>query len=161
MTIFDNVSRILTSNMIEHLTVCLPSFVNSPLEILYGNSLKILDQSDMILFTSIVNIPAIRNCQRCLTLFDSRRYSKNKVRVIINRYMENDEIKIEDIETAIGTKIYWKIPNNYFSIMDAINKGVTVSEVSQDSNIANSFRDFATKITDDMVENALNTYRNR
>lgn len=126
-----------------------------------GNSLKILDHSDMILFTSIVNIPAIRNCQRCLTLFDSRRYSKNKVRVIINRYMENDEIKIEDIETAIGTKIYWKIPNNYFSIMDAINKGVTVSEVSQDSNIANSFRDFATKITDDMVENALNTYRNR
>ena len=78
-----------------------------------------------------------------------------------NKISNYDEIKIEDIETAIGTKIYWKIPNNYFSIMDAINKGVTVSEVSQDSNIANSFRDFATKITDDMVENALNTYRNR
>ena len=126
-----------------------------------ANSLKILDNSDIILFTSIVNIPAIRNCQRCLTLFNSRHYPKDKVRVIINRYMENDEIKIEDIETAIGTKIYWKIPNNYFSIMDAINKGITVSEVSHNSNIANSFRDFAIKITDDLVKNALNTYRNR
>lgn len=126
-----------------------------------ANSLKILDDSDLILFTSIVNIPAIRNCQRCLTLFNSRHYPKNKVQVIINRYMENDEIKIEDIETAIGTKIYWKIPNNYFSIMDAINKGVTVGEVSHNSNIANSFREFAIKITDDIVERALNTYRNR
>ena len=45
--------------------------------------------------------------------------------------------------------------------MDAINKGITVGEVSHNSNIANSFRDFAVKITDDMVENALNIYRNR
>ena len=126
-----------------------------------ANSLKILDSSDLILFTSIVNIPAIRNCQRCLTLFNSRRYPEGKVRVIINRYMENDEIKIEDIETAIGTKIYWKIPNNYFSIMDAINKGAPVSEISNNSNIANSFRDFATKITDDMVHDTLNMYRSR
>lgn len=126
-----------------------------------ANSLKILDNSDIILFTSIVNIPAIRNCQRCLTLFNSRHYPTDKVRVIINRYMENDEIKIEDIETAIGTKIYWKIPNNYFSIMEAINKGVAVGEISHDSNIANSFRDFAVKISDDMVEKALNMFRNR
>ena len=126
-----------------------------------ANSLKILDKSDLVLLTSIVNIPAIRNCQRCLTLFNSRKYPNEKVRIVINRYMENDEIKIEDIETAIGEKIYWKIPNNYFSIMDAINKGVTVGEISQNSNIANSFRDFAVKITDDIVQSALSAYRNR
>ena len=62
------------------------------------NSLKILDDSDWVLFTTIVNIPAIRNAQRCLNLFRSRRYPNDKVRVIINRYMENDEISIEDIE---------------------------------------------------------------
>ena len=61
------------------------------------NSLKILDVSDWILFTTIVNIPAIRNCQRCLNLFKSRRYPKDKVKVLINRYMDNDDIKIEDI----------------------------------------------------------------
>ena len=123
------------------------------------NSLKILDCSDMILFTNIINIPAIRNCQRCLNLFKSRRYPDNKVKVIINRYMENDEIKIEDIENTIGEKIYWKIPNNYFSIMDAINKGVPVSEISSNSNIANSFRDLATKIADEIVQQALEKYK--
>jgi pilus assembly protein CpaE len=123
------------------------------------NSLKILDDSDMIIFTTIVNIPAIRNCQRCLNLFKSRRYSDDKVKIVINRYMENDEIKIEDIESTIGEKIYWKIPNNYFSIMEAINRGIPVSEVNSHSNIANSFRDLANKISDDIVQQTLVKYR--
>lgn len=123
------------------------------------NSLKILDCSDWILFTTIVNIPAIRNSQRCLNLFKSRHYPKGKVKVIINRYMENDEIKTEDIETTLGEKIYWKVPNNYFSIMEAINKGISVGEVSTSSNITNSFRDFALKISDDIVEQTITKYR--
>lgn len=123
------------------------------------NSLKILDKSDWILFTTIVNIPAIRNAQRCINLFRSRRYPKDRVKIIVNRYMENDEIKAEDIETTLGEKIYWKIPNNYFSIMESINKGVPVSDVNSNSNIANSFRDLAVKISDDIVEQTISKYR--
>lgn len=123
------------------------------------NSLKILDLSDLILFTTIVNIPAIRNAQRCLNLFKSRRFPSNKVKILINRFMENDEIKIEDIESTLCEKIYWKIPNNYFSIMEAINKGITVSEVNSGSNISNSFRDLAGKISDEIVEQAIIKYR--
>lgn len=124
-----------------------------------ANSLQILDDSDLILFTTIVNIPAIRNCQRCMNLFRSRRYPKNKVKILINRYMENDEIKIDDIETTLGEKVYWKIPNNYFSIMESINKGIPVSEVNFGSNISNSFKDLAVKISDDIVEQAINSNR--
>lgn len=124
-----------------------------------ANTLKVLDCSDWILFTTIVNIPAIRNCQRCLNLFNSRRYSKGKVKIIINRYMDNDEIKIEDIENALGEKIYWKIPNNYFTIMEAINKGVSVSEINANSNVANNFRDFASKVSDDIIEQSVIQYR--
>ncbi len=123
------------------------------------NSLKILDCSDLILFTTIVNIPAIRNAQRCLNLFKSRRYPKDKVKIIVNRFMENDEITTNDIETTLGEKIYWKIPNNYFSIMESINKGLTVSEVNTNSNIANSFRNLATTISDEIVELSLLKYR--
>ncbi len=122
-------------------------------------SLKILDSSDWIMFTTIVNIPAIRNAQRCLNLFRSRKYPSNKVRIVINRYMENDEIKIEDIENTLGESVYWKIPNNYFTIMEAINKGVSISEVNAESNIGNSFRDFAAKVSDDIIEQSVVQYR--
>ena len=123
------------------------------------NSLKILDKSDLILFTSIVNIPAIRNAQRCLNLFASRRYPKDKVKIVLNRYMENEEISLDDIESTLGEKIYWKIPNNYFSIMEAINKGIPVRDVNINSNIANNFRDFAIKISDDIVKQTISKYR--
>lgn len=122
-------------------------------------SLKILDSSDWIIFTTIVNIPAIRNAQRCLNLFRSRKYPSNKVKIVINRYMENDEIKIEDIENTLGESVYWKIPNNYFTIMEAINKGVSISEVNAESNIGNSFRDFAAKVSDDIIEQSVVQYR--
>lgn len=122
-------------------------------------SLKILDSSDWIMFTTIVNIPAIRNAQRCLNLFRSRKYPSNKVKIVINRYMENDEIKIEDIENTLGECVYWKIPNNYFTIMEAINKGVSISEVNAESNIGNSFRDFAAKVSDDIIEQSVVQYR--
>lgn len=124
-----------------------------------GNSLKILDCADWILFATIVNIPAIRNAQRCLNLFHSRRYSSDKVKIVVNRYMENDEIKVEDIENTLGEKIYWKIPNNYFTIMEAINKGVSISEVNTNSNIANNFRDFASKVSGDIIEQSIVGYR--
>ncbi|MBE7711287.1 MAG: response regulator [Cyanobacteria bacterium SIG31] len=119
------------------------------------NTLKILDKSDIILYTTIVNIPAIRNAQRCLNLFKSRRYDSNKVKIILNRFMENDEISLEDIENTLGERVYWKIPNNYFSIMEAINKGITVSEVNSSSNIANNFKDLSIKIADDIVKQAV------
>ena len=123
------------------------------------NSLKILDCSDWIMFTTIVNIPALRNAQRCLNLFQTRRYPKNKVKIIVNRYMENDEIKIEDIENTLAEKVYWKVPNNYFTIMEAINKGVSISEVNPSSNISNNFRDFATKVSDEIIEQSVMQYR--
>lgn len=122
-------------------------------------TLKILDESDQIFFTSIVNLPAIRNAQRCLNLFNSRNYPNGKVKIIINRYMENDEINIEDIEKTLGEKIYWKIPNNYFTIMDAINKGKTISEINAKSNISNSFSDLATKILDNIIEQTAISYK--
>ena len=122
-------------------------------------SLKILDSSDWILFTTIVNIPAIRNAQRCLNLFRSRKYPKDKVKIIINRYMDNDEINLEDIENTLRETIYWKIPNNYFTIMEAINKGETITEINAKSNIGNSFRDFATRVSDDIIEQSIIQYR--
>ena len=122
-------------------------------------SLKILDSSDWILFTTIVNIPAIRNAQRCLNLFRSRKYPADKVKIVINRHMENDEIKVEDIENTLGERVYWKIPNNYFTIMEAINKGETVFEINPESNIGNSFRDFASKVSDDIIEQSVIQYR--
>ena len=102
----------------------------------------------MLFLVTIVNLPALRNCQRCLDLFEKLGYEDDKIKIVINRYMENDEIKAEDVEKLLAKEIYWKIPNNYFSLMAAINKGVLVSELNPSSNVAQSYRELAIHVAD-------------
>lgn len=114
-------------------------------------NMKVLELSDLILLVSIVNLPLIRNCQRCLDLFNNLGYDESKTKIIINRYLENDEIKIEDVEKVLNQKIYWKIPNNYFAIMSSINKAMPVSELNENSNVTLSFSGLATKLIEDII----------
>ena len=62
--------------------------------------------------------------------------------------MENDEITSEDVEDLLKREIYWKIPNNYFTMMASINKGLPVSEISPDSNVAQCFKELALTVSD-------------
>ncbi len=48
-----------------------------------GKTITALDHSDLILLISIVNLPAIRNCQRCLELFERLGYEKSKTKIIL------------------------------------------------------------------------------
>ncbi len=113
-----------------------------------SKAMTAVENSDLIFLLSIVNLPALRNCQRCLEFFEKLGIDEDKVQILINRYMENDEIKAEDVEEVLGKQLYWKIPNNYFTMMAAINKGVPVSEISIDSNVAQSFKNLAMMVSD-------------
>ena len=114
-----------------------------------------LDLSDMIFLVTIVNLPALRNCQRCLGLFDKLGYDKNKIQILINRYMENDDISLTNVETLLNKKIYWKIPNNYFALMAAINKGILLSELNPESNVAQSYKELAMNVSDSVFKTHL------
>ena len=120
-----------------------------------AKSIKALDISDVILLIAIVNLPAIRNLQRCKNLFEKLGYSAEKIKLVLNRYMENEEIKTSDIEDVVKQKVYWKIPNNYLTMMSAVNKGEPVSRINPDSNIAVNYKEFASKLCDYLITSRL------
>lgn len=131
-----------------------------------GKNIAALDYSDMILLVTVANLPALRNTQRCLELFYKLGYDREKVQVVVNRYMENDEIKEADVEKVLSKSVYWKIPNNYFAIMNSINKGIPVSEVNDTTNLAQSYKNLARHISDNsyklnMVEKFENILNNK
>lgn len=115
-----------------------------------GKNITALDNSDIILLVTVANLPALRNTQRCIELFEKLGYDKEKTKIIVNRYMENDEIKETDIEKVLSKEIYWKIPNNYFAIMSAINKGIPVSDINDSTNISQSYKGLAQYISDNL-----------
>lgn len=121
-----------------------------------SKTITALDMSDLILLIAIVNLPAIRSTQRCMELFSKLGYEKDKVKLVLNRYMENEDIKTTDIEDVVKQKVYWKIPNNYLTMMSAINKGVPVNEINRDANIAQNYMEFASKLSDYLITQKLN-----
>lgn len=126
-----------------------------------GKNIAALDQSDIIMLVTAANLPSLRNTQRCLELFEKLGYDKEKTQIVINRYMENDEIKETDIERVLSRKIYWKVPNNYFALMSAINKGVPVSSLNANSNLAQNYRDLAQYICDNLYkQNIIDKFEN-
>lgn len=110
-----------------------------------------LDNSDNILLVSMVNLPTIRNSQRCLDLFNRLDYNEDKVKLIINRYMPNEEITVEDVEDSLGHSVFWKLPNNYLSIMSAINRGVPLSKIDPSANISKSFMELAALLSNSFI----------
>ena len=117
-----------------------------------AKNITTLDNSDLILLVTVANLPALRNTQRCLELFEKLGYDREKTQIVVNRYMENDEIKESDVEKVLSKEIYWKIPNNYFEIMTAINKGIPVSILNGSTNIAQSYKELAQKISDNLYK---------
>ena len=82
--------------------------------------------------------------------------------LVLNRYMENEEIKTSDIEEVVKQKVYWKIPNNYLTMMSAINKGVPVNAINAESNIGINYKEFASKLSDYLITQTLNkNYNNK
>lgn len=116
-----------------------------------SKTLAALDLADDILLTSIVNLPCIRSSQRLLSLFDRLGYDKDKIKLIVNRYFDGDEITPEDMEDTLEHPVYWKIPNAYQIVMSAINQGVYIGEIPNSHKLVKNFTDFAHQLSGKVV----------
>jgi len=71
--------------------------------------------------------------------------TRDRVRIVLNRYKKIPGFTDEDIEKATSCKLLWKIPNNYQSIAPAIDKGVPVA-MQENTDVGRSFRSLATAL---------------
>lgn len=126
-----------------------------------SKTITALDYSDLILLISTANLPAIRSTQRCMEFFKKLNYGSEKTKLVLNRYMDNEEIKTADIEEVFKQKVYWKIPNNYLTMMSAINKGVPVNEINPEANISVNYKTFAARVSDYLITERLNFHNKK
>jgi pilus assembly protein CpaE len=111
-------------------------------------NLEIFDLADHILVVVLLNLPAIRAAQRCLEVFRQLNYLRDqeKVRLVVNRYLPQKDIGIEQLEEALHYPVYWRIPNDYAAMSDAINAGMPVAESDPDADVTRSFDQLASDL---------------
>jgi pilus assembly protein CpaE len=72
--------------------------------------------------------------------------SRERVRLVLNRFRKVPGFSEADAETAVGAKLLWRIPNQYFAISGAIDRGTPVMD-QRNSEMARCFSGLAQELT--------------
>jgi len=107
-------------------------------------SLKVLEMSDNILLMSLLSLPCMSNTNKLLqSISDLGFLPEERIRIVINRYLTNLEISLQDAEESLHKKIFWTIPNDYSTTMSAINNGKPLSEIAAKAQITRNLNNLA------------------
>src|ERR1700733_3682436 len=76
---------------------------------------------------------------------------REKVNLVLNRFRKIPGFSETDAEAAAGVKLLWKIPNQYFAVSTAIDRGVPVMSQNH-TEIARAFSGLAARLTENDLE---------
>jgi Flp pilus assembly CpaE family ATPase len=83
--------------------------------------------------------------------FLSETGSRDKVQLVLNRFRKITGFTERDAEAAAGVKLLWKIPNQYFAVSTAIDRGVPLLQQNH-TEIARSFAGLAAHLTENDLD---------
>jgi pilus assembly protein CpaE len=106
-----------------------------------------IEMSDMILLTCIMSLPGIKNIQRYLNYFSKLGFGRDRVKLVVNRYMKKGNIKIGDAEKVLNYPIFYSVPNDYDSAMACLNKGEPLNRCAPKSDLNDSIKEMARILT--------------
>jgi pilus assembly protein CpaE len=108
------------------------------------SALKTIQISDEVLLISVLSLPCLANTNKLLKSFIDLGYlRKERIKVILNRYINKSEISLQDAKKGIGHDLFWIIPNDYATTMSAINNGKPLPEIAPKSKIVKSFMEMS------------------
>ncbi len=98
-------------------------------------SLAALDSSQHVFMTLTQDVPAVRNGQRCLELFGRLQYDQGRIKLLLNRYQKASKISTDVVSETLGQPLTHTISNDFLLLIDAINRGVLLTEVAPRARI--------------------------
>ena len=98
----------------------------------------ILTGSDKVFIVADMTVPSIRHANMLVHAMNDRVGKQANHRVIVNRmdYRKNKSgLTASDVEDALGEYFSGGIPNNYALVSDAVDRGVTLSEIKPNNDV--------------------------
>jgi pilus assembly protein CpaE len=110
---------------------------------LADTTLATFNLSTTVFLVCTLTLPVLRNTKRLLNILTHLNYPTDHIKTIVNRYEKHTEVSVKDMEEVLGRTASWMIPNDYFTTMNAINKGQSLSAVASRADVTKSFKRFA------------------
>jgi len=99
------------------------------------------DLSNAVLLVTQTDVVSLWSAGR-IRLFLEEGTSRNRLRLVMNRYKKIPGFTEEEIEKVTSCKILWKIPNDYQLIAPAIDRGAPVAG-HDNQEVSRAFRSLA------------------
>ena len=104
----------------------------------------VAEMSAGIIVVLTPELPALWRSHRLLQFLD-RCGGTEKLKLVLNRCGTTDEIANGDIEKVLSHPVYWRLPNNYNSAIEAINSGKPLVALNH-SALARSYHELACRL---------------
>lgn len=101
--------------------------------------------SDTIYLVANPDIASVRNAHRIVDRIEQLGAGKDRLRVLLNRMSEQNQIGPKQIETTLGHSLHMMFPSDYSVVSAAMNSGVPLT-MTNHSDLAARFERFTKQI---------------
>ncbi len=114
-----------------------------------------LELADHVLLVTQLDLPCLRNVVRLMMSFNEKEGLSEKIKVIVNRIgLEQNQIGMKKAQETIGREIFWKIPNDYRTMVEVRNNGVPLIEHARKQPITQQILGLAAALSGDPEKSA-------
>jgi pilus assembly protein CpaE len=105
----------------------------------------IANLSETVLLVACTDVASLWSAAR-VQQYLGETGSRERVRLVLNRYRKVSGFSETDAEAAVGAKLLWRVPNQYFAVSTAIDRGTPVMD-QRSSEMARCFAGLAQELT--------------
>jgi len=100
--------------------------------------------SETVLLVAHADVASLWSAAR-IVQFLGETNGRDRVKLVLNRFRKIPGFHETDAETASGASLLWRIPNQYFAVSSAIDRGVSLMQ--QNTELARAFNGLAATLT--------------
>ncbi|WP_013627865.1 AAA family ATPase [Rubinisphaera brasiliensis] len=119
----------------------------------YNNmEMAAIGMSNHVMLVTQMDLPCLRNVVRLIQYFDTLESIGDKLQVVLNRFgLSDNQISYNKALDTIGREVFWKIPNDYATMVESRNNGVPLIMQAPKAKLTRSYVEMAEKISEGEV----------
>lgn len=106
-----------------------------------------LEMANEVLLVTQLDLPCLRNVVRLVTSLSEIEGMADKIKIVVNRTgLDGGQITLKKAQETFGREIYWQLPNDYRTMIDARNNGIPLIEHAPKASITHAIINLADAI---------------
>ncbi|WP_024302874.1 AAA family ATPase [Pseudogulbenkiania sp. MAI-1] len=109
-------------------------------------SIKALDHADVVLPVLQITLPFIRDAKRLLDVLRSLGYSRDKIKLLVNRYEKGGDLRLDEVERTLGMSVFKTLPNSFKAVAASVNQGIPICKLTPNNPVTRGIQEVGSSL---------------